>query len=141
MPLTRFNINSTPVGGIYGIVDIIANDTTVALDVQLDGNIALYQYDTPSMIVGINSLKVSLKNGQAIDNNGDGDYNDPEDETMKITVSNLAVAIDNVTFVEYLPRPAGNIYDQSGNVIGTVDPLNDFISWGPNFSHTFIIGS
>lgn len=125
----------------YGIVDIIANDVLIASNVQLDGTPTLYQYDIPTMTPGINSLTINLKNPKAVDNDGNGQYNDPGDEAMGVTMSNLAVANDNVTFVEYLPRPAGHIYDSSGNIVGNISAVNEFVSWGMNYSHIFIVNA
>lgn len=137
----RLDINSTDVLGTYGIVDIVFNGINLATSKQLSATVESLEYDADILTSGNNVLKIALLNDQAYDANGDGDFNDPADQTLKAVVSSLGYAVDGVNFTTLLPQTATSYTVPSGLYAGNVVPLTEsvpaFNSFGPNYTLTF----
>ena len=91
MAKLRLSINSTDVLGVYGIVNIIFNNTNLATSKQLSAAVESLEYDVDILTSGNNILKIALLNDQAHDANNDGDFNDEEDKLLKLIVSSLSL--------------------------------------------------
>lgn len=137
----RLNINSTGVAGTYGIVDIVFNDTNLAVSKQLSATVESLEYDADILTSGNNVLKINLLNDEAIDANNDGDFNGEGDQTLQALVSGLSYAVDGVNFTTLLPQNATSYTVPSGPYAGTEISLTEnvttFISYGLNYAITF----
>ena len=56
----RFSINSNNVLGVYGIVNIIFNGTTLASSKQLSATVENLEFDTDILTSSNNNLEISL---------------------------------------------------------------------------------
>jgi hypothetical protein len=133
MAKLRLSINSNGCLGVYGIVDIIFNGTTLVSSKQLSATIESLEYDIAGIDNTSNTLKISVLNDQAHDANNNGDFNDAEDQVLKAQVSNLSYSSDNVNFTSLLPQAAtsytvpGGLY--AGNVLTVTESVTEFVSW------------
>ena len=141
MSKLRLDINSTTVFGVYGIVNIIFNGTTLASTKQLSATVESLEYDVDILTPGNNVLKIALLNDQAEDVNNDGDFNDPVDKTMQAIVRSLSYAVDNVNFTTLLPQAATSYTVPSGpyagNILILTESVTTFVSYGSDYAITF----
>ena len=141
MAKLRISIKSTDVLGIYGIVDIVFNGTTLVSSKQLSATVESLEYDVAGIDNTSNTLKISLLNDQAHDNNNDGDYLDAGDQTMQVIISALSYSIDNSTYTTLLPQAAtsytvpGGLY--AGNVLVLTESVTEFVSYDADYVLTF----
>jgi hypothetical protein len=141
MAKLRLSINSTDVLGVYGIVDVIFNGTTLVSAKQLSATVENLEYNIAGIDNTSNTLKISLLNDQAHDANNDGDYLDAEDKIMRAILSSLSYAVDNVNFTTLLPQTAtsytvpSGLY--SGNVITLTESVTTFNSYNADYAITF----
>ena len=139
----RLNINSTDVLGIYGIVNIVLNGTNLASSKQLSATVESLEYDVDILTSSDNVLKISLLNDQAHDANGDGDFTDAEDQTLRAVVSSLSYAVDGVSFTTLLPQTQTTHTVPSGiNAGETVTfklNVSEFVSYGPDYELKFAV--
>ena len=133
MAKLRLSIKSTAVLGVYGIVDVVFNGTTLVASKQLSATVENLEYNIAGIDNTSNTLKISLLNDQAHDNNNDGDYLDAGDQIMKVTVSALSYSINDTTYTTLLPQAATSYTVPSGlyagNVISLTDNVTQFISY------------
>lgn len=134
MAKLRLNINSTDVLGVYGIVDVVFNGTTLVSSKQLSATIESLEYDIAGIDNTSNTLKISLLNDQAHDANSDGDFLDAGDELLNAIVSALSYSIDDINYISLLPQtqvthtiPSG---DQAGATIDLRLNISQFTSFG-----------
>jgi hypothetical protein len=134
MAKLRLSINSTDVLGVYGIVDIVFNGTTLVSSKQLSATTESLEYDVADINNTSNTLKISLLNSQAYDENSDGDYTDANDKLLKAIVSALSYSIDGTNYTSLLPQtqvthtiPSG---DQAGAIIDLRSNISQFTSFG-----------
>ena len=143
MAKLRLSIRSTDVLGVYGIVDIVFNGTTLVSSKQLSATIESLEYDVAGIDNTSNTLKISLLNDQAHDANNDGDFLDAGDQTMQAVVSALSYSIDNTTYTTLLPQAATNYTVPSGlyagNIISLTDNVTEFASYGE--AHQLVFNS
>ena len=141
MAKLRLSINSTDVLGVYGIVNIIFNNTNLATSKQLSAAVESLEYDVDILTSGNNILKIALLNDQAHDANNDGDFNDEEDKLLKIIVSSLSYAADGISFTTLLPQTATSYTVPSGpyagNIITLTESVTTFNSYGADHTITF----
>lgn len=132
----RLDINSNDVLGVYGIVDIVFNGTNLATSKQLSATVESLEYDVDILTSSNNVLKIALLNDQAHDANGDGDYSDEEDQTLRAVVSGLSYSTDGVTFATLLPQVETTHTVPSGLHAGQTVTFNldisEFVSFGSN---------
>lgn len=130
----RFNINSSDVLGVYGIVDIVFNGVTLASSKQLSETVESLEYNVDILTSSDNTLKIHLLNDQAHDSNNDGDYSDTGDQSLVARVSNLSYSVDGATFTTLLPQTEVNHTIPSGVNAGTSilmrPAISQFISYG-----------
>ena len=141
MAKLRLSIKSTAVLGVYGIVDVVFNGTTLASAKQLSATVESLEYDIAGIDNTSNTLKISLLNDQAHDANSDGDYLDADDQTMQAIVSALSYSIDNTNYTTLLPQAATNYTVPSGSTAGNVlvltESVTQFKSYGADHAVTF----
>ena len=141
MAKLRLSIKSTDVLGVYGIVDIVFNGTTLATSKQLSATVENLEYDIAGIDNTSNTLKISLINDQAHDANNDGDYLDAGDQTMRAIVSALSYSIDDTTYTTLLPQAATSYTVPSGlhagNVIILTESVTEFDSYDADYAITF----
>jgi hypothetical protein len=141
MAKLRLSINSTDVLGVYGIVDIIFNGTTLVSSKQLSATVESLEYTIAGIDNTSNTLKISLLNDQAHDANNDGDYLDAGDQTMQAVVSALSYSINDTTYTTLLPQAATNYTVPSGQYAGNIlvltESVTQFGSYGANYAITF----
>jgi len=137
----RLAINSSDVLGVYGIVNIIFNGVTLASSKQLSATVESLEYDADILTSSNNVLKIALLNDRAHDANNDGDFNGPEDQTLRAIVSSLSYATDGVNFTTLLPQVATSYTvttgPYSGNVIALTESVSAFTSYGADNAITF----
>jgi hypothetical protein len=137
----RLDIKSTDVLGVYGIVDIVFNGTNLATSKQLSATVESLEYDVDILTSSDNVLKISLLNNQAHDANGDGDYTDEGDQTLKASVSSLSYAVNGVSFTTLLPQVQTTHTVPSGTHAGETVTFNldvsEFVSFGPDHELKF----
>ena len=137
----RLDINSIDVLGVYGIVDIVFNGTTLAATKQLSATVESLEYDVDILTSSNNVLKISLLNDQAHDADGDGDYTGAEDQTLKAVISSLSYAVDGISFTTLLPQTATSYTvptgPNAGNVITLTESVTTFESFGLDYAITF----
>jgi hypothetical protein len=141
MSKLRLDINSTTVLGVYGIVDIVFNGTTLVSSKQLSATVESLEYDVAGIDNTSNTLKISLLNDQAHDANSDGDFDDADDQSMQVIVSALSYSIDNTTYTTLLPQAATSYTVPGGTHAGQIIPITEnvsnFASFGPNYTLEF----
>ena len=141
MAKLRLSINSTDVLGVYGIVDIVFNGTTLVASKQLSATVENLEYNIAGIDNTSNTLKISLLNDQAHDANNDGDFLDAGDQTLRAVVSALSYSIDNTTYTTLLPQAATNYTVPSGQYAGETVTLNldvsEFVSYGLDYELKF----
>jgi hypothetical protein len=141
MAKLRLSINSTDVLGTYGIVDIVFNGTTLISAKQLSATVENLEYNVDILTSSDNTLNISLLNDQAHDANSDGDFNDAEDQVLRVQVSNLAYSSDNTNYITLLPQAATSYTIPSGsyagNVITLTESVTQFSSYGADHILTF----
>ena len=137
----RLDINSTAVLEVYGIVDIVFNDIALVSSKQLSATVESLEYDADILTSSNNVLKIALLNDQAIDGDGDGDYNGAEDLTLQAIVSSLSYATDGVNFITLLPQTATSYTVPSGPYVGNViiltESVTKFVSYGAEYELVF----
>lgn len=133
MASLSLNINSTPVQGMLGIVNIKFNGNFISEE-QLTENFQQYTFDV-DVLSGNNVLQIDLINDQAVDANNNGDYSDPEDETMKVTVTDINIINGNETIV-VLPK-TDTVTDDDGNTQEVT--ISEFFVWGMDYSIEFVV--
>ena len=137
----RLSIKSTDVLGVYGIVDLVFNGTTIESNRQLTADPVALEYDVDILTDSVNSLKVSLLNDQAHDANQDGDFLDAEDQLMITSVTALSYSADGVNFTTLLPQLATSytVPDGlfAGNVLTLTESVTAFDSYGVDYTITF----
>ena len=129
MAKLRLSINSTSVLGVYGIVDIVFNGTTLVSAKQLSETVENLEYDIASIDNTSNTLKISLLNDQAHDSNSDGDFNDAEDQVLRAQVSNLTYSSDGSNYITLLPQAATS-HTIAGTVVIMTENILQFGSYG-----------
>jgi hypothetical protein len=141
MAKLRLSINSTDVLGVYGIVDIVFNDTTLVSAKQLSATVESLEYNIAGIDNTSNTLKISLLNDQAHDENNDGDYGDASDKLLVAIVSALSYSIDDINYISLLPQtqvthtiPSG---DQAGAIIDLRSNISQFTSFGTEWELKF----
>jgi hypothetical protein len=141
MAKLRLSIKSTAVLGVYGIVDVVFNGTTLASSKQLSATVENLEYNIAGIDNTSNTLKISLLNDQAHDANSDGDFADDGDQMMQAVVSALSYSIDDTTYTTLLPQAATSYTVPSGPYVGTVIPLTEsvteFASYGTAYELVF----
>ena len=141
MAKLRLSIKSTAVLGVYGIVDVVFNDTTLASSKQLSATVENLEYDVAGIDNTSNTLKISLLNDQAHDANNDGDYLDAGDQMMQAIVSALSYSIDDTTYTTLLPQAATSYTVPSGpyagNVLILTESVTEFASYGTAYELVF----
>jgi hypothetical protein len=141
MAKLRLSINSTDVLGVYGIVDIVFNGTTLVSSKQLSATVESLEYTIAGIDNTSNTLKISLLNDQAHDANNDGDYLDAGDQTMQAVVSALSYSINDTTYTTLLPQAATSYTVPSGQYAGNVliltESVTQFSSYGADHAITF----
>ena len=141
----RLDINSTDVLGVYGIVNIVLNGTNLASSKQLSATVESLEYDVDILTSSDNVLKISLLNDQAHDANGDGDFSDAEDQTLKAVVSSLSYAVDGESFTTLLPQTQTTHTVPSGINAGATVTLklnvSEFVSYGADYALKFAVDS
>ena len=141
MSKLRLDINSTTVFGVYGIVNIIFNGTTLASTKQLSATVESLEYNVDILTSSDNVLKIALLNDQAHDSNNDGDFSDTEDQTLKVVVSALSYSLDNINYTTLLPQAEEIHTVPSGAAAGTSfvfrSNITEFNSFGPNHELKF----
>ena len=128
MAKLRLSINSTDVLGVYGIVDIVFNGTTLVSSKQLSATVESLEYTIAGIDNTSNTLKISLLNDQAHDANNDGDYLDAGDQTMRAIVSALSYSIDDTTYTTLLPQAATSYTVPSGPYAGNILVLTESVT-------------
>ena len=141
MAKLRLSINSTDVLGVYGIVDIVFNGTTLVSSKQLSATVESLEYTIAGIDNTSNTLKISLLNDQAYDANNDGDYLDASDQTMQAVVSALSYSINDTTYTTLLPQAATSYTVPSGlyagNILVLTENVSQFVSYGADYAITF----
>ena len=141
MAKLRLSINSTDVLGVYGIVDIVFNGTTLVSSKQLSATVESLEYTIAGIDNTSNTLKISLLNDQAHDANNDGDYLDAGDQTMQAVVSALSYSINDTTYTTLLPQAATSYTVPSGQYAGNVliltENVSQFVSYDTDYAITF----
>ena len=94
MAKLRLSINSTDVLGVYGIVNVVFNGTTLASSKQLSATVENLEYNIAGIDNTSNTLKISLLNDQAHDVDLNGIFTDPGDQTLQAVVSALSYSND-----------------------------------------------
>jgi len=141
MAKLRLSINSTDVLGVYGIVNVVFNGTTLAPSKQLSATVESLEYTIAGIDNTSNTLKISLLNDQAHDVDLNGIFTDPGDQTMQAVVSALSYSIDDTTYTTLLPQAAtsytvpSGLY--SGNVVTLTESVTQFTSYGVDYALTF----
>ena len=137
----RLDIKSTDVSGTYSITNLVFNGTNLVTSKQLSATVESLEYDVDILTSSNNVLKVSLLNPQANDVDNDGNFNGPEDQTLKAIITSLSYSSDNVNFTTLLPQSATSYTVPSGAVAGQVielsENVSEFISYGPDYELTF----
>jgi len=133
MASLSLNINSTPVQGVLGIVNIKFNGNFISEE-QLTENFQQYTFEV-DVLPGNNVIQIDLINDQAVDANNNGDYSDPEDETMKVTVTDINIVNENETIV-VLPK-TDTVTDDDGNPQEVT--ISEFFVWGMDYSIEFVV--
>ena len=128
MAKLRLSINSTDVLGVYGIVNVVFNGTTLASSKQLSATVENLEYNIAGIDNTSNTLKISLLNDQAHDANNDGDYLDAGDQTMRAIVSALSYSIDDTTYTTLLPQAATSYTVPSGPYAGNILVLTESVT-------------
>ena len=141
MAKLRLSIKSTAVLDVYGIIDIVFNGTTLVSSKQLSATVENLEYNIAGIDNTSNTLKISLLNDQAHDNNNDGDYLDAGDQIMQIIVSALSYSINDTTYTTLLPQAATSYTVPSGPYVGNVlvltESVSAFTSYGADNAITF----
>ena len=141
MAKLRLSINSTDVLGVYGIVNVVFNGTTLAPSKQLSATVENLEYNIAGIDNTSNTLKISLLNDQAHDANNDGDFLDAGDQTLQAVVSALSYSIDDTTYTTLLPQAATSYTVPSGPYVGNVlvltESVTQFISYDADHAITF----
>jgi hypothetical protein len=143
MAKLRLSINSTDVLGVYGIVDIVFNGTTLVSSKQLSATVENLEYNVAGIDNTSNTLKISLLNDQAHDANSDGDFVDAGagDQSMQAIVSALSYSINDTTYTTLLPQAATSYTVPSGPYVGNVlvltESVTQFTSYGADHAITF----
>lgn len=136
MAKLRLSIKSTDVLGVYGIVDIVFNGTTLVSAKQLSATVENLEYNADILTSSNNVLKINLLNPQAHDANNDGIFTGAQDQTLKAQMTALSYATDNVNFITLLPQTATTYTVPSGryagNVITMTENISQFSSCGNN---------
>ena len=127
--------------GVYGIIDIVFNGTTLVSAKQLSATVENLEYNIAGIDNTSNTLKISLLNDQAHDANNDGDYLDAGDQTMQAVVSALSYSINDTTYTTLLPQAATSYTVPSGPYAGNVavltENITEFSSYGADYTVTF----
>ncbi len=136
----RLAINSSDLLGVYGIVNIVFNGVTLASSKQLSATVESIEYDADILTSSDNILKISLLNDQA-HANGDGNFTDAEDQTLRAIVSSLSYATDGMTFTTLLPQVETTHTVPSGTHAGKTVIFNlgvsEFVSYGLDYELKF----
>ena len=137
----RLDINSAEVQGIYSVVDLVFNGTTLVSSKQLSASTESLEYNVEILTGSNNVLKVALLNGKAYDENSDGDYSDANDQTMRALVTALSYSANGVDFTTLLPQteviytvPSGT---HAGQIILITANVSNFASFGLNYTIEF----
>jgi hypothetical protein len=116
MAIAKFDINSTSVGGNYGIVDIFIANTQVASNLQLSSELMFMDPPIDTLAPGTYTVRIDLLNSEALDMDNDGYYTGPDDETMIVQFANLEIANDDVNFVSYPVPMVPNVRPESNSI-------------------------
>jgi hypothetical protein len=137
----RLDINSVDVQGIYSVVDLVFNDTTLVSSKQLSASTESLEYDVEILTDSNNVLKVALLNDKAYDENSDGDFSDASDQTLQARVTTLSYSANGVDFTTLLPQAEVSYTVPSGTNIGLTIPITEnvsnFTSFGLDYTLEF----
>jgi hypothetical protein len=138
MAKLRLSINSNGCLGVYGIVDIIFNGTTLVSDKQLSATVENLEYNIAGIDNTSNTLKISLLNDQAHDANNDGDFLNAGagDEILAAIVSALSYSIDDTTYTTLLPQAATSYTVPSGQYAGNILVLTESVTQFTSYNET-----
>lgn len=134
MSTLKLTMSSTSVDGDFGIVDIFLNNATLAENLELNADLTELEY-TVDFNSGENQLKINLLNDKATDLNGDGTY----EETMIVTISSVAISVDDQNFQTIVPRPEETDEDENGNVNVVSEGLSSIEIVGLNSIFEFTV--
>ena len=127
----RLTLSSTNVLGVYGIVDLVFNGIIIKSNKQLTADPLALEYDVDILTGSVNSLKVSLLNAQA-----------HEDQTYLVaSLTTLSYSIDGVNFTTLLPQVATSFTVPdglfAGDVLTLTESVTSFDSYGVDYTITF----
>lgn len=134
MAKVRLTITSTAVQNVYGIVDILLNNSVLESFVQLSAEPQTFEWNIAKLL-DQNILEIDLLNDQAYDQDGDGEY----EELMQVQVTDLSYSVDGENFVTVIPVDEETATDENGNVYVVSAAVGAFDVWGKDYQFTFTV--
>jgi hypothetical protein len=104
MSKIKLVLKSSEVADNFANINIVVNGNIVDQARQLSATSETVIID--ANLADKNTLYFDILNSQAIDTNGDGQFDSVNDQTMYVTLSEMQVSEDDVNFTQLIPQAA-----------------------------------